>query len=216
VAEQAGRRELKKRQTRQRLADEAARLFAEHGYDAVSVSEVAKAAGVAEQTVYNYFPTKPDLVLDRAEELLERSRRAVAERLPSSSPADALREQVHFDIDYFAARDSLLARGEFPAQSVASESLRRHALAFRQEQAAAIAAAIAETDPELPALVLRAHADVLVTVLQAVTDRIGAAHLSGTDRAGVAEQLHHDVGAVLVDASENFWATKARAARGAQ
>jgi AcrR family transcriptional regulator len=216
VAEQAGRRELRKQQTRQRLADEAARLFAEHGYDAVSVSDVAKAAGVAEQTVYNYFPTKPDLVLDRADELLERSRRAVAERPPSLTPADALREQVHSDIDHFAARDPLLARGEFPAQSVASDSLRRRALAFRQEQGAAIAAAIAETDPELPALVLRAHADVLVTVLQAVTDRIGAAHLSGDDRADVAEQLHRDVEAVLVDASDNFRATKARASRDAQ
>jgi AcrR family transcriptional regulator len=216
VAEQTGRRELKKQQTRQRLADEAARLFAEHGYDAVSVSDVAKAAGVAEQTVYNYFPTKPDLVLDRADELLERSRRAVAERSPSLTPADSLREQVHSDIDHFAARDPLLARGEFPAQSVASDSLRRYALAFRQEQGAAIAAAIAETDPELPALVLRAHADVLVTVLQAVTDRIGAAHLSGDDRADVAEELHRDVEAVLVDASDNFRATKARASRDAR
>ena len=113
MAEATGRRERSKRETRQRLADAAARLFAEHGYDAVSVSGVAKAAGVAEQTVYNYFASKPDLVLDRAEELLERSRRVVAERPPSLTPADALREQVHSDIDHFAARDPLLARGEF-------------------------------------------------------------------------------------------------------
>ena len=40
-------------------------LFLERGFDAVTVAEVARAADVAEKTVYNYFPTKEDLVYDR-------------------------------------------------------------------------------------------------------------------------------------------------------
>ncbi|TDE45312.1 TetR family transcriptional regulator [Nonomuraea mesophila] len=70
-----GVRELKKRETRRRIAETALRLFAVHGFDVVTVAEVAKAAGVTEKTVFNHFETKEDLVYseDRAfeAELLE-------------------------------------------------------------------------------------------------------------------------------------------------
>ncbi|MFB9449313.1 TetR/AcrR family transcriptional regulator [Dactylosporangium vinaceum] len=207
-----GRRELRKLEMRQRLADAAAQLFAEHGYDAVSISDVATAAGVAVQTVFNYFRTKPDLVLDRADDMLERSRRCVAERDRALTPAEALSVQVHEDIDHFAARDASFARGEFPAQSVESDSLRRFALQFRFDQAEAIAAAIGETDPEIHALVARAHASGLITVMQAVTDRIGEAIRSGAHLATVAAKLHEDAEVTLADAAETFRAIKARAA----
>lgn len=211
VTEVMGRRERRKRETRDRLADAAARLFAEHGYDAVSVSDVAKAAGVADQTVYNYFPTKPDLVFDLAEEMLERSRRCVAERGADVTPAEALRVSVHEDIDQFVDSDPALARGEYLALSVASDDVRRYAMRFRHDQAEAIAAAIGETDPELNALVARAHAGVLVTVVQAIADRIGAAILSGADLQVIARELHEDAEIALTDASENFRASTARA-----
>ena len=214
VTESMGRRERKKRETRNRLADVAAGLFAERGYDAVSVSDVASAAGVADQTVYNYFPTKPDLVFDLAQEMLERSRRCVAEREVALTPAEALCASVHEDIDQFVAGDPALARGEYLALSVANEDVRRYAMRFRHDQAEAIAGAIAETDPELNALVVRAHAGVLVTVVQAVTDRIGAAILSGADLEAIAGELHEDAEVALTDAAENFRATKTRASAG--
>jgi AcrR family transcriptional regulator len=197
---------------RRRLAEVAARLFAEQGYDAVSMADVAKAAEVAEQTVYNYFPTKPDLVLDRADDVLEQSRRTVAERDPALTPAEALSAQIHADIDHFAARDPFFARGEFPAQSVASEALRRYALQFRHRQAEAIAEAISETDPIIPAPVARAHAHALMTVIQTTTDRVGSAFLSGADPATITLGLHADAEITLTDAAENFRATQERAA----
>jgi AcrR family transcriptional regulator len=46
-----GLRELKKARTRRLIADTAARLFAERGYERVAVSDVAREAEVAEQTV---------------------------------------------------------------------------------------------------------------------------------------------------------------------
>src|SRR6266511_2941344 len=67
-----GLRERKKQRTRESIADAAARLFAERGYERVAVVDVARAAEVAEQTVYNYFPTKEHLVLDRDETLRDR------------------------------------------------------------------------------------------------------------------------------------------------
>ena len=60
-----GLRERKKARTRQAIADAAARLFAERGYEQVAVSDVAREAEVSEQTVYNYFQTKDQLVTDR-------------------------------------------------------------------------------------------------------------------------------------------------------
>src|SRR5437667_88503 len=67
-----GLRERKKARTRQLIADTAARLFAERGYERVAVSDVAREAEVAEQTLYNYFPTKEQLVTDRDEQIQDR------------------------------------------------------------------------------------------------------------------------------------------------
>lgn len=62
-----GLRERKKRLMRQQLSDTGTAMFLEHGFDAVRVADVAAACGVSEKTVFNYFPTKEALVLDRLE-----------------------------------------------------------------------------------------------------------------------------------------------------
>lgn len=61
----AGLRDRKKRLMRQQLSDTATEMFLGRGFDAVRVVDVAKACGVSEKTVYNYFPTKESLILDR-------------------------------------------------------------------------------------------------------------------------------------------------------
>ncbi|WP_203589765.1 TetR/AcrR family transcriptional regulator [Streptomyces sp. SID13031] len=64
TTEEPGRRERKKLQTRQLISDAATTLFIERGFDHVTVAEVAKAADVAVQTVFNHFPAKEDLFFD--------------------------------------------------------------------------------------------------------------------------------------------------------
>src|SRR5256885_16385189 len=62
-----GLRERKKTRTRELIAKTARTLFAERGFEAVTVAEIAQAAEVSQQTVFNYFPTKEDLVYWRLE-----------------------------------------------------------------------------------------------------------------------------------------------------
>jgi AcrR family transcriptional regulator len=60
----SGVRERKRQETRARIVDAAADLFAERGFDDVSVLEIARRAGVVEKTVFNHFPMKEGLVFD--------------------------------------------------------------------------------------------------------------------------------------------------------
>jgi AcrR family transcriptional regulator len=55
-------RERKKEQTRRHIAETARELFGQSGFEQVTVAEIARAAEVSTQTVFNYFPTKEDLV----------------------------------------------------------------------------------------------------------------------------------------------------------
>jgi AcrR family transcriptional regulator len=80
-----GLRELKKEQTRQLIADTAWRLFADRGFDRVTVAEIAREAQVAEATVFNYFPTKEDLFYWRLEAFGTRLADAVSAR-PAGEP----------------------------------------------------------------------------------------------------------------------------------
>src|SRR5271154_5815020 len=67
AAEAEGLRERKKRLMRQKLSDTATQMFMERGFDGVRVTEIAEACGVSEKTVFNYFPAKEALILDRLE-----------------------------------------------------------------------------------------------------------------------------------------------------
>ena len=94
MKERMGLRELKKEQTRQQIADTAWQLFADRGFDKVSVAEVARAAQVAEATVFNYFPSKEDLFYSRLESFWTRLADAVSARPASQPVLDAFRHAL--------------------------------------------------------------------------------------------------------------------------
>jgi AcrR family transcriptional regulator len=77
-------------------------MFEADGFDAVTISQVAEAAGVSKMTVTNYFARKEDLVFDRAGEIICGLADAAAGRRPGESLLSAVRR------DYLAAA----ARGE--------------------------------------------------------------------------------------------------------
>src|SRR6478735_9306122 len=78
-------RERKKRQTREAIAAAAMALCRERGFDAVTVADVARAADVAEKTVFNHFPTKEDLVFFRSDDRLAAQVEAIRSRAPGTS-----------------------------------------------------------------------------------------------------------------------------------
>jgi AcrR family transcriptional regulator len=84
-----GRRERKKRQTRATIVAAAFTLFAERGFEAVTVSEIADAADVARATLFSYFHTKDAIVLDVVGD--DDPSEIVAGRPAGTSPLDALR-----------------------------------------------------------------------------------------------------------------------------
>lgn len=87
-----GLRERKKQRMREQLVRVSTRLFAERGFENVTVAEIAAAADVSKMTVFNYFPFKEDLVFDAHERMAESLARAVRERVVGRSALRGLRE----------------------------------------------------------------------------------------------------------------------------
>jgi AcrR family transcriptional regulator len=87
----AGLRDRKKAQTRQAIIDAAERLFAERGFEAVTVEEIAGAAHVTKKTVFNHFQSKEDLALDRAGQYEQVLLAVIRDRPEGTSALDAFR-----------------------------------------------------------------------------------------------------------------------------
>jgi AcrR family transcriptional regulator len=99
MAQAKGLREQKKEQTRAAIAHTAIGLFLQRGFEQVSIAEIAEAAGVAKQTVTNYFPNKEDLVLSGQPTLTPDLAGAVRGRAPGESPVTALYRLVRSELD---------------------------------------------------------------------------------------------------------------------
>ena len=154
-----GLRQRKKRAAREAIAATARRLFAERGFDAVTVAEIAAATDVSEKTVFNYFATKEDLAFAGREEGIAQFVAAIAARPPGSSVLDVFRAMTHTVLEV------LVAGGDEDLLTVAkiirgSPALQERLSVGWEPGAAAITAVIAETsgadDDELvPAIVAR-------------------------------------------------------------
>ncbi|MBB3677019.1 TetR family transcriptional regulator [Modestobacter versicolor] len=102
----AGRRELRKARTRAEVRETAQRLFAERGFDAVTIADVAAAADVAVQTVFNHFETKEALFFDGRTPWVEGAAASVTERASGSDPVAALRRYLEADLTQLLVAES--------------------------------------------------------------------------------------------------------------
>jgi AcrR family transcriptional regulator len=184
-----GLRERKKRATRDAIATTARRLFAERGFDAVTVAEIAAAADVSEKTVFNHFPTKEDLVFAGGDTGMLRLVAAVRERPPGTSVLDVFRANSNAMLDVVAqgeTENSLLV----PRIVRGSPHLQERMTAGWAREVDALAAAMAEAtgaDPDdiVPDVVARTLAWTLIAIFRKTFTGL----LAGEDPAELAARM---------------------------
>ena len=152
-----GRRELRKAQTRAEIRAAAHRLFDEHGFETVTLADIAAAADVAVQTVFNHFDSKEALFFDGRVPALTGPADAIAGRAPGTSPLTALRCQVERDISELLAGEELPERRSYVEAMVGSPDLRARGRALMGDAVElatdALAAALAARPGQDPAAV---------------------------------------------------------------
>jgi AcrR family transcriptional regulator len=152
-------RERKKQLMRQQLSDTATEMFMDRGFDAVRVADVAEACGVSEKTVYNYFPTKESLLLDRWGTTMASLRTGLAD--PDVSPIQAavriLDNELSGVTSWLVAQDDLTAAcaqfRRFGTMITATPALQAHQREMTDQLVAVAAEVLAGRtgmDPEDP------------------------------------------------------------------
>jgi AcrR family transcriptional regulator len=192
VAATEGLRERKKRETRETIARAAWKLFARRGFDAVTVADIARAATVSEKTVFNYFPTKEDLVfgagMQRAAALIE----AVRTRPPGASIVEPFRR---WTMDYLdrVEHDPVDALTAIPRLVMRSDQLRARLFVGWEQEAALLGPVIAEEagesdDSLIPLVVARTLAWTHRVIFRAAFTRL----MEGEDQSVVAADLREE------------------------
>lgn len=178
-----GRRERKKAEVRQRIADAATALFVRRGFDQVSVSEIAEAADVARPTVFAHFPRKEDLFFDRYPEVAGQLSRAIRERPAGTSAVSALRDTMAAAAQAGQAPYGMQADMIPWWRTVAgSRALQARARELADQLSAELAGAMAAAGTAEPELV----AAVAVAAYRTVHLEAIRAILAGEDAATVA------------------------------
>jgi AcrR family transcriptional regulator len=195
---EAGLRERKKARTRRVIADAAARLFAERGYEQVAVSDVAREAEVSEQTVYNYFETKEQLVTDLDQEFQDQVSALIRTRAPGTTPASAIRELVLDAVEGIRRVPAEQWRGELGYLAAISPTVHRLLLEMSDRQAACIAAAISETSTVTPELA-RLQGIALAGVFQILISEAGRRAREGQTQDQIADGISPAIEAILDD-----------------
>ena len=137
-------RQRKKDDTRRMISVAAMDLFARHGFDAVTVSDIAAAAGVAKMTVFNYFARKEELFFDRNEEARGLLAGVLGSRREGEPVLDRLQRAVH----ELAREGHVYVRfnrnvSTFWRTVEASHALRTYVRAMRADADTALAEALA-------------------------------------------------------------------------
>jgi AcrR family transcriptional regulator len=192
----AGLRELKKARTRQLIADVAARLFAEHGYEQVAVSDVAREAEVSEQTIYNYFQTKEQLVSDRDQQVQDQLTVLIRARPLGVSAAAAIRDYVLASVDAIPKISPEIWRGEVGNLAVMSPTVHRLSLEMTDRQAEAIADAISDTTP-VRKEVAKLQGIALASIYQIIFSHAGQRTNEGQTQTEIADELRPIIESVL-------------------
>ena len=128
-----GRRERKREETRASLTRSALELFGEHGFDAVTVTEITDRSDVDPSTFFRHFRSKESVLFTDIEDYVDHVRRLMDQRPVDEPIIETLRETTRalsseetFDLELENLRAKL---------TESSSDLRAHAV-IRREQVA--------------------------------------------------------------------------------
>jgi AcrR family transcriptional regulator len=172
-----GRRELRRQETRESIVDAAAELFAERGFEAVSVMEIARRAGVVEKTVFNHFPMKEGLVFEADPPMREALLDAVRRRPAGESVSAAAGSFVVGAVSLLGSPEAATGVAEMARVIRGSRTLQVREREILGELTNALADLIAEETEARPGQVepwLAAHAvlGLYASLLELARDRV--------------------------------------------
>ena len=159
---------------------------------------MARAAEVSEQTVYNYFQTKEQLVTDRDQQVQEELVRLIRARAPGTTPAAAIRGFVLDTVEGIRAIPAGQWRGELGFLAAISPTVHRLSLEVPDRQASALATAITETEAVAPEIA-RLRGIALAGVFQIIITEAGRRTRQGQSQDQIAAELRPAIEAVLDD-----------------
>ena len=141
------RHELRRRSTHEALRQAALKSFARKGFANVTVTELAREAGVAERTFFRHFPTKESVLFQDYETQLEWLAEALAQRPASESLFDAVQASVAaFPHDVEVVRQAATARAEL----ISAERIAGHLRVVQSSFAAVLTDFISRRNPDVP------------------------------------------------------------------
>ncbi|WP_433278876.1 TetR/AcrR family transcriptional regulator [Pseudonocardia xinjiangensis] len=160
-----GLRQRKRERTRETISDTAIGLFLVHGFDSVTVAQIAAAAEVSKPTLFRYFPTKEDLLIHRFADHQGEAARVVQARRSGEAPLDALHR--HY-------RERLAQHDPITGLCDDAEVLAFHGLVFTTPTVAARLAEFSAADVDALAAALR---DGVGTTAEDLRPRLVAAQV---------------------------------------
>jgi AcrR family transcriptional regulator len=186
VESQPGLRERKKQRTRETIARAAHELFAERGYHATTLPDIAEAADVSTRTIFAYFPSKEDILFSNFPLMKDALARALADRPEGVEALETVRE--------FILSTQMTKKSDVEKQLGRcidrDETLRSHLRARLAQLEDVIAAAIAK-DLGAPPNDLRPHvvAASLTAAFLVLSERGGAKPTSPADMAAAIDPV---------------------------
>lgn len=89
-----GRRERKRRQTRERIENAAMALFLQRGFDATTIEDITEAADVSKRSFFDYFPSKEEVVFAWQDSFADRLMAEIAARPADESSVEAVEAAI--------------------------------------------------------------------------------------------------------------------------
>lgn len=185
-------REIGRDAMRARITEIALDLFAEHGFDQVTVDQIAAAAGMSGRTFHRYFPAKEDVVVGEPEQWGEFVRDAFAAR-PTDEPVwDSLLASFEAFIG-FLAESGRVQRGKFAMRIlVSTASLRARNLEKHQLWGRMLVPLVAARLPDDGDTALRA--EIIVQAALACLDVAFTTWANVDDDTTISELLERSFG----------------------